>query len=159
MDFTTFYTYIYHKHTNTFFTSFTKSPHIYENTTTPHDFTKNTGWGRSDNKKYPREFFALPLITHLRTITMHCSTPLEPQEQRARKCGSLDNFSKIPRCLTKHLVKLKIPVQNAKRDGNSRYLREDDPPCQSTPRRAALESTTQMIQTVQEMRQTTMTSE
>ena len=74
MDFTTFYTYIYHKHTNTFFTSFTKSPHIYENTTTPHDFTKNTGWVCANNNKCPRELFESPLNTHFRTSTLQFHT-------------------------------------------------------------------------------------
>ena len=39
--------------------------------TTPRDFTTNTGWGRADNKKYPREFFASPLNTHRRKSTLH----------------------------------------------------------------------------------------
>ena len=54
-----------------FVTSFTKTPHISENMTTPHDFTKNTGWGRVDNKKYPHELFASPLNTHYFTSTLH----------------------------------------------------------------------------------------
>ena len=37
----------------------------------PRDFTKNTGWGRADNNKYPRELFASPLITHRQTSTIH----------------------------------------------------------------------------------------
>ena len=31
---------------------------------TPREFTKNTGWGRSDSKKHPPEFFVFPLNTH-----------------------------------------------------------------------------------------------
>ena len=54
-----------------FFTWFTKTPYISENMTTPHEFTKNTGWGCADNKKYPRELFASPLNTHLHTSTLH----------------------------------------------------------------------------------------
>ena len=40
--------------------------------TTPHNFAKNTGWGRADKNKFPRELFPLPLNTHLRTSTLHC---------------------------------------------------------------------------------------
>ena len=39
--------------------------------TTPLEFTKNKGWGRVNNKKYPRESFALPLNTHLHTSNLH----------------------------------------------------------------------------------------
>ena len=53
-----------------FFTSFIKTPHISENMITPRDFTKNTGWGYSDNKQHPRELFASPLNTHCRTSIM-----------------------------------------------------------------------------------------
>ena len=53
------------------FTSFTKTPQISENMTTPHDFTTNTGWGHADNKKYLRKLFVLPLNTHCRTNNLH----------------------------------------------------------------------------------------
>ena len=54
-----------------FVTSFTKTPHIYENMT-PRDFTKNTVWGREINKKDPCEFFALPLKKNILTSTLQC---------------------------------------------------------------------------------------
>ena len=38
--------------------------------TMPRDFTKNTGWGRADNNKYPSKLFASPLNTHLRTSSL-----------------------------------------------------------------------------------------
>ena len=44
--------------------------------TTPRDFTKNTGWGHADNKKYPREFFTSPLNTHHRTINLQYHSKL-----------------------------------------------------------------------------------
>ena len=37
----------------------------------PREFTKNTGWGRSNNKLDPRELFASPLNTNPRTSTLH----------------------------------------------------------------------------------------
>ena len=47
--------------------------------TTPRKFTKNIGWERDNNKKYPREFFASTLITHCWTGTLqHLSKKLNP---------------------------------------------------------------------------------
>ena len=39
--------------------------------TTPHNFAKNTGWGRADHKKCLCELFPSPLNTHLRTSKLH----------------------------------------------------------------------------------------
>ena len=42
--------------------------------TTPHDFTKNTGWVCANNNKFPRELFESPLNTHFHTSTLQFHT-------------------------------------------------------------------------------------
>ena len=42
--------------------------------TTPRDFTKNTGYGRANNNKYPRELFAPSLNIHHGTINLQRHT-------------------------------------------------------------------------------------
>ena len=65
-----------------FVTSFTKTPNFSENMKMPREFTKNTGWGRANNKKHPREFFASPLNMHHHTRTLHHNTKrLKPAEE------------------------------------------------------------------------------
>ena len=74
------HTSIISKHTH-FVTSFIKTPHFSEHMTTPRDFTKNTGWGRANNKKYPHDFFASPLNKnrHTSTLQLH-SKQLKPSQ-------------------------------------------------------------------------------
>ena len=70
MTFTEIYTYDYRNHANTFCHILHKNLHISKNMTTPRDFNKNTGWGRDNNNKYLREFFASLLITHCLTSNL-----------------------------------------------------------------------------------------
>ena len=49
--------------------------------TTLCDFTKIKGWGRADNKKYPRELFASTLNTHRFKSNPQChSNQLNPSQ-------------------------------------------------------------------------------
>ena len=59
--------------------------------TTTCDFSKNTGWEHDDNKKFPRELIALPLNTHLRTITLQC----HPKQLNPIEAFLFDIFSTV----------------------------------------------------------------
>ena len=69
MTSTTIFTYVYYQHTQLFFTTFIKTPHIHENMTIwPHDSTKDTGWGHT------REPATAPIGIFLSPLNMNCCT-------------------------------------------------------------------------------------